>query len=296
MTSGWRFRRFSWTRNTALAVLVLAGLVLAGCANRVLPPYIERSPVRVPEEQHRIFVPAMLATPVKFGAAGCPASCDMLGCSWCYSWSLAPGLVSGVETVGMVWDETHVEDGLNASSGWVLGFNEPDLAGQANLTPAQAVGPWARVEERFRAFRLVCPAPSHLHPEWLGQFYEAFRAAKGRYPDCDALAVHCYWNNAARCIADTQARIAEAKRRGVGEVWVTEFFFSEQAEARAFASYLESEPMVTRWSPFVSRLDCADAKKYGYWDCVAGGDPSLLRETGQLTAIGAWYARPTPEW
>lgn len=89
--------------------------------------------------------------------------------------------------------------------------------------------------------------------------------------------------------------VAIPQRRGVGEVWVTEFYFSQETEARKFVAYLEAGPMVTRWSPFAGRLDCADAKKYGYWDCAAGGDPSLTDARGALTETGRWYARPTPE-
>lgn len=198
----------------------------------------------------------------------------------------------------MIWDETHVYDAVSASA-WVMGFNEPDLTGQAGMTPQAAVKYWRIVESRFPERKLVAPAPSHLHLEWLPQFRAVYRAEVGRYPRFDALAVHCY-DSAAQCIAVVKQFEAWAREWGVPEIWVTEFAFvpawsqDAEGEARAFMAYLGQRPMVTRVAPFLSYGSGCDE----YWpDCRPDANPALLHaDLMTPTDIGRWYARPLEHW
>ena len=254
-------------------------LLLAGCA-----------PLPVPQHMQRQYFP-LLERPVnKLGVAGCPASCGAMGCSWCYSWVPQPGCVDGVDRVPMIWNETQVYAEMNDCSGWLMGFNEPDRSDQADLSPQAAVKPWRQIEARWPNRKLVAPAPSHTGSWWLPAFREAYKTEVGCYPRFDALAAHCYYGNADACITHVKQYLTWAQQWGVREVWVTEFFFSQEAEARKFIAFLESEPLITRWSPYVSFKSCV-----GYdpnWDCAKGGNPSLFTADGALTVMGGWYARP----
>lgn len=278
------------------AALLLLVLLAAGCAARPLPQ--PPAPRHFPAAGRTLYFPLVTAAPRKLGVAGCAADMSALGNRWCYSWTADPRCAGPYERVPMLWDETHVADAIGGCSEWVMGFNEPDHPGQANLTPEQAVAPWAAVEQTAGGWQLVAPAPAYS-TRWLTQFRAAFQAAYGRAPRFDALAVHCYAGNARACIDKVQTFEELARAWGAPgaplEVWVTEFYFADEREARAFVAYLEADDMVTRYAPFVSRLDCADAKEYGYWDCDKAGDPSLLNTTAGLTRYGAWYAQPTPE-
>lgn len=274
-------------------LLLIGVLLLAGCAGGLPRPVIERSPLTQPQ-RHTLYAPLVAQGHNKLGIAGCVSDLSVLGASWCYSWTARPGCVAG-ETVPMIWDETHVTDAFDGCSPWLMGFNEPDHPGQANLTANDAVAPWAAVEAQAMGRKLVAPVPAY-GTRWLLQFRAAFFAAQGRYPRFDALAVHCYAGNARACIDKVTTFEDLARAWGVPEIWVTEFFFADEREARAFVAYLEAEPMVTRYAPFVSRLDCADALKHGYWDCEKAGDPSLLDEDSELTRYGAWYAKSVTEF
>lgn len=271
-------------RVRVLALLVLAA-ILAGCGSEWPRP--------VPEPRTRTFYPLLIGGPAKLGLAGCPASCERFGCTWCYSWSAQPSAPAGVEAVPMIWDETQVTSDVGGSSEWIMGFNEPDLGSQANLSPEQAVEPWAVVEARFPDRKLVAPAPSHLHPEWLPAFREAFRVRYGRAPRFAALAAHCYWSTAAGCAQMLDRYEGWARAWGVPEIWVTEFWFSNESEGRAWATELERRPLVSRWAPYVVYKPCTGGDPN--WDCARHGNPSMLAADRMTpTQMGLWYARQTP--
>ena len=71
----------------------------------------------------------------------------------------------------------------------VLGFNEPEIQGQADCTPEQAASTWREVLEplKERGYRLGSPAVTSgdMGREWLEQWYEA--CAGGCNPDFIAL-------------------------------------------------------------------------------------------------------------
>lgn len=277
-----------------LAPVLLLAFFVVSCGAQWPRPMIERSPVSAPQ-RYTVRIPAVMQPRNKLGMAGCPADMRAFGGSWCYSWSADPRCDSGAESVPMIWDETHLNDDIGGCSGWLMGPNECDHPEQCNLSVAELVKLWPTIEERARArgMKLVAPVFTQRSPNHLSDFRAEFRAVNGRSPVMDALAVHCYYRNAAHCRGEVERYVALARQWGIGEVWVTEFFFDDEREARAFVAYLEGEPLVTRYSPFASRIDC-EAER-AYWDCVSAGDPSLLDATDNLTRYGAWYARPTPE-
>jgi hypothetical protein len=276
-------------------------MLSAGCTAR--PPVLFRSPLATPDVSQAayeanaltfvspVYLPVVYSVPNKLGVAGC-GPCVTLGCSWCYSWSPWPGASAGVERVPMIRDATNVNVAqLGGNSDWLMGFNEPDLAGQADLAPDIAAALWRRIEERWPDKRLVAPVPSHLHPDWLVQWYEAYQIRYGQAPRIDALAMHCYLS-ATKCIALAQEYEGLATLWGVQEGWVTEFAYTAvvpnwEAQIAQLVTYLEQTPFWTRYAPFVSHESCDNE----FWNCAAAGDPSLLDGFGQLTDIGRAYQR-----
>ena len=240
-----------------------------------------------------VYLPQVQAVPNKLGVAGC-GSCAELGCAWCYAWSPWPGQSAGVESVPMIRDASNVQVTLlGGNSGWLMGFNEPDLAGQAELTPIAAAVLWREIERKWPERRLVAPAPSHLHPEWLVQWYEVYTQMYGAQPRVDALALHCYLS-AAECIELAQQYEGLAALWGIREGWLTEFAYTAvttdwQAQISTLTTYIEQTPFWARYAPFVSHMPCAAGDPF--WNCQSGGDPSLFMLDGRLTEVGRAYQR-----
>ena len=83
------------------------------------------------------------------------------------------------------------------------------------------------------------------------------------------------------------------------EVWITEWTFAPMLDgtvrnsAQALTDYvtwLEAQPMVTRYSPWTNRVECMDNIKPNDFF-----DTPLYAANGLLTAAGQAYARPQEE-
>ena len=135
------------------------------------------------------------------------------GVSWVYNWGPAPKLAetfssqSDVAFVPMAWnanfDETKIRNFYtqHPEVKVLLGFNEPNFSSQANMTPAQAVAAWPKLEQIASDFglKLVAPALNFTGEkvggrtwspfEWYDEFFRLYPTAK-----VDYLAMHCYMN------------------------------------------------------------------------------------------------------
>ena len=223
--------------------------------------------------------------------------CSLFGAAWRYNWLADIPTTSNCESVPMIYSGIvlrYVETGLlelGGDSHYVMGFNEPDQPGQAGIPPGEAVSLWVRIEEQFPDKLLVSPAPSHVHPGWLAEFYTAYVASEEHPPRLDALAVHCYFaDSASGCRAIVEQVIGYAKEWEVpGGVWVTEFApivrieSPDPDEARRFIQWLEDNPDVARYAWFPTRLDGSE-----YWN-PNPDDWALLVKGDQITEWGELY-------
>lgn len=250
------------------------------------------SPLAVEAFRSPLLLPLVVSAPNKLGlAGGNSAQAAELGASWVYQW--VPQCNAGdVECVPMIWGRNDITATVSSGT-WLMGFNEPDLGGQSNLLPVEAAALWREIECRWPHKRLVAPAPSHENPYWIEGFFSAYVSAYGRAPRLDALAFHCYFQNASQCIELGRRFVGLAEAWGVDEVWCTEFAFvpaysaDAASEAVKFATWLEQQPRITRYAPFVAHITC----DWSWPDCRPSADPSLFDGAGRLTEIGGWYAR-----
>ena len=117
---------------------------------------------------------------------------------WSYSWNrdYREAIPDGVEFVPMFWGAANVTDseiqrikGL-VDSGIVknvLGFNEPDLTSQANMTVEEAIELWPKLEEL--GVPLGSPVPSSVNSVWLDQFMSE---AESKNLRVDFICIHIY--------------------------------------------------------------------------------------------------------
>jgi hypothetical protein len=151
------------------------------------------------------------------------------GVSWYFNWTSSTDGVTppaGVEYVPMLWGPGSVTDGQLASAKKegtaLLGFNEPDSATQANMTPEQALDLWPRLQDT--GLRLGAPAVSYnadVPGGWLDRFMQG---AAQRGLRVDFIPLHWYGAdfgpNAASQLHDYIKRVHDRYHK---PVWLTEY-------------------------------------------------------------------------
>lgn len=249
------------------------------------------SAVHVPQAQtfvspvldHKIFIPIWqqnYRTPSgKKGLANSWASlylsdASLVGATWQYSYYPAVDKYGNIESVPMIDRPEHINVPIRNDSPFALVLNEPDLNG---VSVQQAIDLWLAVGAMYSNRRLVSPAPSHLHPEWLAQFMEACASRGCKLPS--ALAAHCYLSE-QQCETYVANVVKLADKWGIsGGVWVTEFAFSATSDLEKFIAWMEANPKIARYAYFTNRGD-------GYYWPMA-----LLDSNGAMTEYGKVYRR-----
>ncbi len=220
--------------------------------------------------QYKLFLPFIqttFLTPAKKGVPMTYSDCTDLtkiGAIWQYNWSPQPLNCPAVENVPMIWGTASVNSKIGGNSQWVMGFNEPDLTSQSNISPASAAVLWRQIEQQYPTRKLVAPVPSHLHPTWLVDFRNAYIAKYGTAPRLNALAIHCYSETASFCIQLGQTFEQWAQQWNVSEIWVTEFAILSCSgtytitqilqEAQTFTTWMENQSIISRMAWYATRL------------------------------------------
>ena len=288
----------------AAVVLVLAGCIAIPPPRPLRSPLTFDSPAPTPEPAHRVYLPLLQVAPnPKRGVSlACgyddmarqAAEVDGLRVAWVWNWEPNPPLFAGIESVPCVWDASDIGQSLGGNSEWLLGFNEPDDADQANMTPEQAAREWRRVEQTYPERKLTSPQVM-VPGTWLEDWYAAYQAQNGgRTPRIDALAVHTYYGNDITAYQTQVLHYIDlANKWGVEEVWVTEFALSPGldrtlretlTDTAAYVAWLDAQPLVTRYAPWTNRVECMTT-------VVPDGifDTPLYAANGALTPLGAVY-------
>ncbi len=300
-------------RHKVLGTLIGGAIFLAltnvpAWAQNPTPVPPKPTPVRrAPSNTNVIFIPFLqisgTVTPPAAPKKGLPltyndcASATAVGAKWIHAWSTTPPDCAGMENIPMIWGASDVNATLGGNSQWIIGFNEPDSASQANLSPAVAATLWRQIEQKYPTRKLVAPTPSGAAPNWLVDFRNAYIAAYGAPPRLNALGVHCYsWYAELGdygCIPHTRKFIDWANAWNVPEVWVTEFSFSPTApssldqslqEANTYITWMKNQSLVTRYAWFASKIQGTE-----WWAIPTFHTPITDWNSGALTLFGNMY-------
>lgn len=177
-----------------------------------------------------------------------------------------------------------------------IGFNEPDIVDQANMSVADAVQLWNQfvlpAKHKF-GFRLGSPAISSAPrgKQWLTQFFQAFGDGGGAdTAGVDFVVVHWYgWDG------DEMGRYLEDMSGTFGgkPLWLTEFAYSH---LRTEPPVPESQQVQNFMSKTVPALDADDrVERYAYFGAPTDvgewvGRASNFTDKGErLTAVGRMY-------
>lgn len=229
------------------------------------------------------------------------------GVSWWYNWSTTqnPGLPStaaselAMDYQPMLWDGHFTASTVQAwlaahpSVHWLLVMNEPNLTGQANLTPQAAAALWPQYEALATAanVQLVGPQitwgtmPGFEDPVvWLDAFFAAYRAANsGRDPRIDVLGFHWYDYG----LAGQLDRLTKYGK----PFWVTEFSnWHAQNDGAQIDTLARQKTQMTEMVAVCEGR--SDVLRYAWFTGRVSPDPhfdSLLAADGQLTELGRLY-------
>ncbi len=224
------------------------------------------------------------------------ADVKIVGAAWTYVYyPIAPNC-PGIENVPMIQSESQMSVPVSGNSEWILGFNEPDMPGWAQQTPAQGAQNWRIVEQMYPDKYLASPVPvsgTNYDPlNWLRDFRNEYVALYGSPPRMDALAVHVYFVYPEDPKTSVLQSIQLARDWGIGEVWITEWGMphgtcktdsADLPEISKFMRWMDTEPKITKYAWFGTALDLpAD------WYPPLWCDLSLVKD-GNLTLFGIGY-------
>ncbi|KAJ5871791.1 uncharacterized protein N7529_004144 [Penicillium soppii] len=192
--------------------------------------------------------------------------------SWAYNWAgtLSGSLPSNVEFIPMLWGTrdfggwlTTIETVLSSGSNYILGFNEPDMASQANMSPSDAANYYLQYITPYSGkAKLISPAVTSSTDAGVGlSWLESFMSSCA---DCSitGLAVHWYGSTADEFKSFVTQAISTASDYNLSELWITEFALSADANGSADLAtttaflnevipWLDSQAGVTRYSYFM---------------------------------------------
>lgn len=228
-----------------------------------------------------------------------------LKANWYYTWGLEPSSsVSGTEFVPMFWGASSVTqencDKVNrlyeeGKAFYVLGFNEPDLSEESNMSVSDALDKWEFLCSHLdRRIKLVSPAPSYPTRAWLDEF---MAGVKERGLRCDYVAVHMY---AGIGTQNYQSVIRDVYNRYGKKVWVTEFApRDDNAKNNGYNSYTEARVLSQMQTLLPAYEQMNEVFRYSWFGCASETMLGLLSSRffsadGSLISLGEYYASINP--
>ncbi|KAJ5949224.1 hypothetical protein N7454_000808 [Penicillium verhagenii] len=211
--------------------------------------------------------------------------------SWAYDWGFSgnSGLPSSVEYVPMLWGVsffsgwfTAIETLIASGSNYIMGFNEPDNSGQANMSPSVAAAYYKQYITPYSgSAKLISPAVTSSTTDGEGlSWFEEFMT------DCSScnitgLAVHWYGDSIDEFTSFVEEAVTTAANYGLEEVWVTEFALT--ADISGVSDQSTTADFVTQ---AVTWMDSqANVTRYAYFMCADG----YLLSDDSLSSVGSAY-------
>ena len=224
--------------------------------------------------------------------------------SWDYNWGNTPSNdaamwfdANEMDFCPMCWNGNYNADAIRAfvaahpNTKYLLGFNEPNLTDQANMTPSKAAELWPPVVALAKELnlKLVSPAMNYgtlagySDPiKWLDEFFSQPGVSIN---DIDAIAIHCYMSSPSA----VQGYVEKFEKYNK-PIWMTEFCAWDPAPSGyptqmdymcAVLNYMESRPSVQRYAWFMPRMS-GKVESVPYNQLLTHDYPAELTELGKM--------------
>lgn len=224
--------------------------------------------------------------------------------SWDYNWGNTPSNdaamwfdANEMDFCPMCWNGNYNADAIRAfvaahpNTKYLLGFNEPNLTDQANMTPSKAAELWPPVVALAKELnlKLVSPAMNYgtlagySDPiKWLDEF---FAQPNVDINDIYAISIHCYMSSASA----VQGYVEKFEKYNK-PIWMTEFCAWDPAPSGyptqmdymcAVLHHFEQNPKLARYAWFMPRMS-GKVESVPYNQLLDHNYPSELTELGKL--------------
>ncbi len=225
-----------------------------------------------------------------------------MGVAWYYNWGEKPSSGSqyqGIEYVPMVWKETNannlknrVNSAINKGYKYILTYNEPDLAGQCNMSVNDVYNAWQGLDD-VDGIKISSPVTA-LWPKastnWFQTFMEKIDVDNDYDPDF--ISIHCYPDNYAGAGMATwflEEVVDWTWNKYHKPIWITEFSTTGSSVTatggngtkefwEAVMPGLDEREYVERYAAFGFNSDTTGLWKYATGDLTPGGE--VYRDLG----------------
>ena len=257
---------------------------------------------------------------VAFGSAvksHWPAAFNALNPAWHYSWgrTVEEEHPKGLEFVPQFWGKNsvtleaiqHLKPYILSGKGkYIIGFNEPDLESQANMTVAEAILKWQLLEQYlkeeglFDKVELISPVVAHNYASWLQDFLQQAEHHKLKV---DYVGLHLYTDSGINTSAKFINRLIKIYDTYVApygkKVWLKEFSVRDGNAKKVGDNIYSPEFVSTFMSQVIPFLEMTDwVFRYAWFSNVVNGhnypkqESSVLFNTksGKTTLLGDFYS------
>jgi RNA polymerase sigma factor (sigma-70 family) len=217
------------------------------------------------------------------------------GASWYYTWSASPAVgvsrAGGPRFVPLIWGAANVTAGtlsqVRGEGPDLLSFNEPDMSGQANMSPAQALSLWPQL--MTTGLRLGSPAVATggaTPGGWLDQFMSGAAARGYRV---NFITLHWYGSDFATgpAVSQLESYLQAVHARYHKPIWLTEFALANFGGSPQTPSRPQQAAFLTAATAMLQRLSYV--QRYAWFGLEAtptDGSMGLFRSGPVVTTVG----------
>jgi RNA polymerase sigma factor (sigma-70 family) len=219
------------------------------------------------------------------------------GAGWYYTWSTAhPGIAAsgGADFVPMIWGAKSVTaqalSEAKAAGPCLLGFNEPDMSAQADMTVDQALDLWPQLQSTGST--LGSPAVAYGGDQaggWLDRFMSG---AQQRGYRVDFIALHWYGGDFRTEAAVEQLRgyLSAVYERYHKPIWLTEFALIDFSQGTRYPTDTEQAAFLTGATKMLAGLPYLQRYAwFGLGTDESGPGTTLFRSNSVLTPEGTAF-------
>jgi hypothetical protein len=196
----------------------------------------------------------------------------------------------------MIWGAANATDGSvqlaqRQGSRVLLGFNEPDMASQSNMTPQQALALWPKLMATGLELGSPAVAANAAAPGgWLDQFMSGARSRGYRV---DFITLHWYGGDfrTADAVSQLQGYLQAVHARYGLPVWLTEYALTDFGPGGAtYPTAQQQAAFVTASTAMLQSLPYVQRYAWFALPDTTPGQTGLFLPGGAPDSVGAAWA------